>query len=399
MGRTGVNSGFEREELQFSNSNVLRGMPARDLENETEVRIAMLSHLHFPIREPFAGGLEMHTHLVCRELAKAGHDVTLFGREGSTVPGVNAVPILKSGPWVSYEDPASLPARRQIESVEAAYRKACSVIDRGAFDVVFNNTLNKVPLEWANELPMFTMFHTPIIHEIKHAVRASSGLSSRKFASVSRVNLPEWTTYAPQATVIHNGIDVTAWKFSPTSGDGLRWSARITPEKGLHLAIEAARIAGEQLRIVGPISNRDYFDRAIRPHLSSRISYEGHLKHHELSGFLGSGSATLATPLWEEPFGLTMVESLACGTPVVALPRGAVKEVISKRCGTVVRDCTAEAMAEAIPRTRAKDRFACRKHVEEGFSADRMIRDYSRVLTRLVRGDQALVTRPTGTAY
>jgi glycosyltransferase involved in cell wall biosynthesis len=152
----------------------------------------------------------------------------------------------------------------------------------------------------------------------------------------------------------------------------------MSPEKGCHRAIEVARRAGLPLKISGKKRERpeqEYFDSLVRPHLGDGVEYLGETSHVSKVALLQNARATLFPIEWEEPFGLVMIESMACGTPVIATRRGAVPEVIEHgRSGIVVDHYTA--MVEAIAEADRLEPRECRRYVEEHFSAQRMVADY-----------------------
>ena len=153
------------------------------------------------------------------------------------------------------------------------------------------------------------------------------------------------------------------------------WTGRITPEKGTHLAIAAARAANMTLNIAGPIQDADYFRTLIEPELGEDITYLGHLGQPELSAVIASAQVFISSPLWEEPFGLTTLEAIACGTPVAALPAGAMAEIITARSGSVAVRRDARALAEAMLSARELDRGAVRD-CALAFSRDAMLDSY-----------------------
>jgi glycosyltransferase involved in cell wall biosynthesis len=158
----------------------------------------------------------------------------------------------------------------------------------------------------------------------------------------------------------------------------------MSPDKGAHRAIEVAQAAGEPLKLAGKMQERleeEYFDAAIRPHLGDDIEFLGEVSHDEKVDLLQNARVTLFPIKWEEPFGLVMIESMACGTPVIATRWGAVPEVIvDGETGIIVGEHTE--MAAAIPKADEIDPLACRRYVEERFSSERMVRDYEEAYAR-----------------
>jgi len=195
---------------------------------------------------------------------------------------------------------------------------------------------------------------------------------------------------------IPNGIDLRRWRPDPAQrpDPGLAvWAARITPEKGLPLAIQACRVAGMRLAIAGPIADRRHFDREVTPLLAADARYVGHLTHGALPEFLRRGSVFVSSPRWPEPFGLALVEAMACGTPAAALPRGAAREVVSTAGGVLATASTAPALADAIRRAARLDRHTVRASVLR-FDHAAMVGAYEQSLTRLAAAATASPAAP-----
>jgi glycosyltransferase involved in cell wall biosynthesis len=177
----------------------------------------------------------------------------------------------------------------------------------------------------------------------------------------------------------------------------LAFLGRITPEKGPDVAIRVARAAGLALRIAAkvPRAENRYFNETIRPLLDgNNLRFVGEVNDRQKQAFLGNAAALLFPIDWPEPFGLVMIEAMACGTPVIAWPRGSVREVIEEGVTGFVVDSEAEAV-DAIGRIRRLDRGRIRKRFEQRFSARRMAEEYVesyRRLTSLARGDGAMVS-------
>jgi glycosyltransferase involved in cell wall biosynthesis len=175
-----------------------------------------------------------------------------------------------------------------------------------------------------------------------------------------------------------NALDFSLYPGTAHRGDYLCFLGRMSVEKGCHRAIAVARAAGLPLKIAGknrePLE-RQYFDEFVAPHLDSQIEYLGEVNHGEKVELLGNARATLFPIQWEEPFGLVMIESMACGTPVIATRWGAVAEVIEDGVNGAIVD-RYEAMPAALERTDALDPAAIRTSVEERFAPERMVGDY-----------------------
>jgi glycosyltransferase involved in cell wall biosynthesis len=353
------------------------------------MKIAIIAHLHFPIAEPYLGGTEMHTATVADELVRRGHDVTLFAKGGSRTRA-RLVPILEEG-WTFGSRPGPGGVDRTQEELLAAVSGAIRDIRTGDFDVVLNNSFGPLPYTMLTDWPMLTILHTPPTLQRVNAVilRPDWRPGERHaYVGVSEFNAQAWRKVLPNVECIPNGIHLDHWRGTGPVEEGLAvWVGRITPEKGLHQAIAAARLAGMRLEFSGPISDPEYFRTRIVPELDDTVSYIGHCPHDELADLLARGSVFLASPLWPEPFGLVMVEAMASGTPVAALPHGAAPEVVGSRGGNIAADGSVEALAEAVKIARDLDRSVVRAHAQR-YDARVMVERYEQVLTRLL-GERA----------
>ncbi|WP_035763303.1 glycosyltransferase [Arthrobacter sp. H20] len=350
--------------------------------------IAVMAHLHHPIASPFPGGLEMHTALLTEELTARGHSVTLFAKGGSDGSGT-VVPVLDAG-FVFAKHPDGPSRDAQTRLLDTAQRTALDLINEGDFDVVVNNSLSPLPHADPPKAPMLTILHTPPLPRVTAVLEAAHFFPSprHRVVSVSAANARQWQHHLKDISIVHNGIRLEGWHTSLTRRrpNTAVWAGRITPEKGLHVAIEAAALAGMRIRFAGPISDQDYFDRTIAPLLSESVHHVGHLNHSQLASFLSSGTVFIASPLWAEPFGLSTVEAMACGTPVAALPCGAMAEIIDDRGGVVAEGFSAADLALAIKKARRADSGGVRASAAR-FAAGAMITKYEQHLRELVSQD------------
>jgi glycosyltransferase involved in cell wall biosynthesis len=344
------------------------------------MRIGIIAASRFPVVEPFAGGLEAHVWGLADRLRAHGHDVTLFAGPGSDPRlGVELLDLRRPRLSEAARADASMLAPEWVDE-HHAYLQLMLRLGRSAaedFDVIHNHSLHYLPVAMAATVPVpiVCTLHTPPTPWLESAIQAGEHCPV-SFVAVSEHTARAWSHVLPHARVIHNGVDADRWTPGPGGGPPA-WFGRIAPEKGTHLAIDAAVRAGTGLRLAGPVSDRAYFEAEIRPRLAQDgIEYAGHLTHAELVRFLGAASVALVTPCWDEPYGLVVAEALACGTPVCAFARGALPELLPGDCGRLVAPGDVEALAASIGEASGLSRVAARRHAVSTCSLDAMVDAY-----------------------
>lgn len=347
------------------------------------MRIALLAHLRHPVAPPFKGGMEAHSWHLARGLMARGHEVTLFASGDSDAAGA-LWPVL---PHAYDRDHA--PGTDAVNALlDAAQARVARALLTGGFDVIHNNGLHRYPprLARAHRLACVTALHVPPFEALHRAVLDSPAPWSR-FTVTSARQVASWWSDAPppQAAVVHNGIDPALWPWRP-AGDGTAvWAGRITPNKGAHLAVRAAALAGLSLTLFGAIEDHDYFAAEIRPLLGGAIRYGGHLPGPDLAQAFGRASVLMFTPLWDEPFGLVAIEAMCCGLPVAAIDRGAAREVIGP-AGRFADAADAASLARAALAALSIPRHVPRGRVTGRFTIDRMIAGYERQYRAAIAG-------------
>ena len=356
--------------------------PAPSFEARPRLRIGIVAPSRYPIAQPYAGGLEAHTGTLARELVARGHDVTLFAAAGSDpLLGLRELDLDLAG--------FTGPSRRDVSMdpglVMAEHHAYLGVMlglvhDDPDLDLLHNSSLHHLPVAMAPAVacPVVTTLHTPPFPLLESALRSARALRRGHPVTACAVSAHTAATWSPvlgRVPVVRNGVDTTRWIPGP-GGCGAVWTGRIVPEKGVHHAVAAARAAGMPLRIAGPVIDTAYFESTVRPLLGGDVEHLGHLTHPELVQLVGEADVALATPLWDEPYGLVVAEALACGTPVAAYRRGGVPEALGPDSGRLATPGDTRALAGAVTAAAALSRTAARAHAVAHCSLTRMVDEY-----------------------
>lgn len=344
------------------------------------MKISMLAHHPFPIKAPYAGGLEMQTHILAKGLQERGHEVTIYAH-GESDPELQ----IRTYPFdeVRFDDIRQIPVHKDFNEdfiyAHHGYLSAIRQVAKSDADIVHLNCLHHTPFIM-HELvskPVIASLHTLPLPFLQSAILATRDSEHIHYTAVSQRLADIWSVYNDKSSVIYNGVDLSQWDFnSNPSGDYVVWAGRICPEKGTREALQAAKQAGVSIKLAGPICDPDYFNRSVSPLLNEMNTYEGHLNPAELAGLISSCRGFLFTSLWEEPFGMVLIEALACGTPVIAFESGAVPEILTDQCGAIVAKSDTAGMAEAIRDLETFDRYQCRQRVADHFTHDHMVDQY-----------------------
>ena len=332
----------------------------------------MLAPISWRVPPRHYGPWELVVSLLTEGLVERGVDVTLF----ATADSVTSARLDAVCPRPLMEDP-TLDAK-----VWEALHLANAFEHAGALDLVHNH-YDFLPLTYSRLIstPLVTTIHGFSSDRIRTAYRRYDDRVA--YVSISDADRDPDLNYA--ATVYH-GIDLSDFTFRDGPGRRLVFLGRIHPDKGVADAIAVAEAVGLPLVIAGIVHDREYFDREIAPHLDGEaVRYVGPIDPRDRDGLLGSAVALLHLVEFPEPFGLSMIEAMACGTPVIARRRGSVPEVIDEGVTGFVVDDVAGAIA-AVDRARSLDRRGVRTRAAERFSRDRMVDDYLRVYERVLAG-------------
>jgi glycosyltransferase involved in cell wall biosynthesis len=351
------------------------------------MKIAQVAPLYESVPPRLYGGTERVVSWLSEELIRQGHDVTLFA-SGDSVTNARLVPVC---PRALRLDPQCKDAlAHHVLLMERVFRQAED------FDLIHSHVdYIHFPLARRTRVPCLTTLHGRL--DIPDLVPVYQTFREQPLVSISdsqRMPLL-WANW--QGTV-HHGMPRRLLRFCEKGGKYLAFLGRVSPEKGVVDAIEIACRSGMPLKIAAKVDpvDRAYFEQKVKPLLSCpQVEFIGEIGHDRKNTFIGGAAALLFPIDWPEPFGIVMIEALACGTPVIAYRRGSVPEVIKDGVtGFVVGH--SGAAVDAVKRLREIDRRQCRAYFEEHFSDERMVRDYLAIYNRLVRREPSALTVSNG---
>jgi len=326
------------------------------------MRIAMLSPIAWRTPPRHYGPWENVTSLLTEGLVSRGIDVTLFATADSQTSGrLHAV-----CPRGYEEDRALIPKVWECLHISELFE------DAGAYDII-HNQFDFLPLTYTGltVTPVVTTIHGFSSLGILPVYKKYNG--SVFYVSISDADRSPDLDYIK---TIHHGIDIQQFDFQPAPDDYLLFFGRIHQDKGTREALEIARACGKRLILAGIIQDQAYYDRYVAPHVDNdKVVYVGSVGPVARNRWLGNAFALLHPIRFDEPFGLSVIESMACGTPVIAFNRGSMPELIENGKNGFLVDNVAAAI-EALTRIKAINRGACRSHVEQHFTVDRMVDEY-----------------------
>ena len=335
------------------------------------MKIGMLSPIAWRTPPRHYGPWENVVSLLTEALVKRGIDVTLFAT-GDSLTSARLRAVCKKG----YEEDRSIePKVWECLHISEVFEHA------GEFDLIHNN-FDFLPLTYSGLIstPVITTIHgfsSPKIYPVyqKYNDRAF-------YVSISKADRLDSLDYVAN---VYHGIDISQFTFQPRPGQYLLFFGRIHIDKGAGEAIEIAKKSGMKLIMAGIIQDSQYYEKNIRPFIDGRrVVYVGSAGPEKRDSLLGNAYALLHPINFNEPFGLSVVESMACGTPVIAFNRGSMPELINHGHNGFLVQTVDEAVA-AVHDIPMIERSACRRVVEERFTADRMAKDYIDVYRRILK--------------
>jgi len=329
-------------------------------------------------RAPQLGGAQAVIADLARGLVRRGHDVTLVAPRGSFVTGATAVDL-----GIAADASAALGRGSAGSSQRVAFAAVGDWLASRSFDVVHAHAFDAPAFATLRGPRVVHTLHLPPVDPIVvAAVRAADATlatvseSCRAGWAAAGVSVPE---------LLPNGLDLAAVPVGTGDGGYLAFAGRMSPEKDPAAACRVARSLDVRLRLAGPVYDETYFAREVRPLLGDTVTYDGSLDRAALWRALGAAAATLQPVHWDEPFGMVALESLACGTPVVAYRRGGLADVVvDGRSGCLVEPDDEAGLTDAVGVAARLSRAACRSDAER-FDVGRML-DAHEALYRRIAG-------------
>lgn len=344
--------------------------------NRQRLRIAQIAPLYESVPPKLYGGTERVVSYITEELVRRGHEVTLFASGDSQTraklaPGCERALRLLGKP--------ELGSSLQLAMLAEVFTEA-----RHRFDVVHSHIdYWSFPFARLAHIPMVSTMHGRLdIEELRPVYQRFPETPLVSISDAQRVPLPQMNW----VDTIYHGVPRELLRFNPRKGNYLAFIGRISPEKRPDLAIEVALRSGIPLKIAAKVDvvDREYFETVIKPRIKPpMIEYIGEIDDVQKSEFLGGALALMFTIDWPEPFGLAMIEALACGTPVIARRCGSVPEVIKPGVTGVIANEIDELVA-AVGQIDSISRQRCRREFEERFAVEVMVDKYEAVYHRLL---------------
>ena len=336
----------------------------------TSLRVAMLAPISWRVPPRHYGPWEQFVSLLTEGLVARGVDVTLFAAADS----LTSATLVGTIPTGYSEDP-------ELDAKVWEGLHIATVFERAAeFDLIHNN-FDFLPLTYSGlvETPVVTTIHGFSSEKIVPVFERYDDRGH--YVAISDADRHPRLHY--EAT-IHHGIRMDTFPLVEGMGDYLLFFGRIHPHKGAAEAIDVAARAGLPLVIAGIVQDREYFERAVEPHIDGdRVRYVGSVGPEERGAVLGGARALLHLISFEEPFGFSVIESMACGAPVIATRRGSMPELVQHGVNGALVE-TPDAAVDAIEMVSGLDRAAVRASVERRFDVSRMVDEYVEVYQRIV---------------
>ena len=335
------------------------------------MKIALIAPPFIAVPPRKYGGTELFIAELATGLQQKGAEVVVYANGASTVP-VETRWIYEKEDW-----PISGPVEASLKGL---VHSSWAIKDAAAVDVIH---LNAAP-----GLSFSHFVSTPFVYTVHHPFERTLTAFYGHYPDVSYVTISDFQRHKlpmPKKRTIHHGVDLDRYNFVERKQPYLAFLGRVAPPKGTHLAIEIAKQCGIPLKIAGEVQPlyQDYWEKQVKPHVDGKfIQYVGEVGLKQKNELLGNALAMLFPIQWDEPFGLVLIESMACGTPVLAMPGGSVEEIVRDGVSGYVRS-SVEELARCA-RNLQLDPKGVRNYAQENFSVQRMIDDYIQLYSEII---------------
>lgn len=364
------------------------------------MRIAQVPTIDYQVPPLKYGAVHSLVYDLSLALADAGHEVTIFADAKSRIKAAN---IELAGTEVELVDDPINPYRK------AEIAQFLNVLSRQSeFDLIHwhydpialnchidGREFNL--MELVHDKSLLTLHFSPQYGNNSDYYKQHKEVWDLNYVSIS-LNQRKGVEFLNFIENIYHGIDTDTFSFEPDPDDYLLFIGRISPEKGIVQAIEVAKKSGRKLKIAARLEEKyqQFYKENVEPHIDGKqIQYLGEIGFPDKIGLYQKAAATLFPIQWEEPFGLVLIESISCGTPVIAFRRGAVPEVLEDgKTGFIVDDI--EQMVSAVSKIDSIDRRICREEAVKRFDAKRMIADYTKLYDKLLNAQSETHLTPPG---
>ena len=338
----------------------------------SQLRVAQLAPPWYSIPPDGYGGIEWVCFWLAEGLMKRGHDVTLIGA-GSNDTEARQLTTFDHPQWSRLGDAF-------LEVLHAA--RAHQHVAANDFDIVHDHTMAGPLSSPGREAPTVVTMHGPVDEETRKLFSALDDVALVAISDAQRQAAPE----LPWVGTVHNSLEIDEYPFEPNKDDYLLWLGRMNQTKGPCEAIEAARAAGRRIVLAGKCNEPEehqFFEEKVAPLLGDQVEWVGEADTDMKKRLLAKARCLVFPIDWEEPFGMVMIEAMACGTPVVATRRGSVPEVVEDGTTGFIADDIAE-FPSLIQKVHQIDPARCRKHVEAKFDTETMVEGYESIYHKLI---------------
>lgn len=347
------------------------------------MKIAQIAPIGESVPPKKYGGTERVVHALTEGLVALGHDVTLFASGDSQTSAKLVSSAQKSLREAQSSNPYGVDYLTML-NIGTAYKQ------QHKFDLIHDhNEYFSLPTAILATTPVVMTLHSAVNMETRRLLEGLHNHNNPHFVTISKAQMAPFP-HANYVGNVYHGLEMQHYPFSRDHDGYLLFVGRIHPEKGVENAIEVAEFLNLPLVIAAKLDPpfKPYFKEKVEPHLNNKIQYVGEVDEDARNKLMSSAMCLLHPVMWREPFGLTLIEAMACGAPVIAFRRGSIPEIVQQgKTGFIVED--APEMAEFVKKVDKIDRRYCRKYALANFNADLMTKNYETIYKAVLQERKA----------